>query len=166
MALSSEWRTTPPNNGTPYGPVDATHNPIAESPGRIPGNPTVTAAVAIGAAQVINVTNFPAERSRFRFRLVRRPGIYLRVTKVGTAGSPWTVTAAARPTTTTFTDCSAPVKPAAAVNAATVSIRPPRQHESGDLTANWTSANWATTRSTITLTAGSNAAFQRQICSQ
>ena len=38
VALSNEWRTTPPNNGTAYGPVDATHHPIAESPGRITGN--------------------------------------------------------------------------------------------------------------------------------
>ena len=32
-SANSDWRAAPPNNGTAYGPVDATHPPIARSPG-------------------------------------------------------------------------------------------------------------------------------------
>src|SRR6185295_5369512 len=56
VPLNNEWSTTAPNNGTAYGPVDATHNPIAESAGRILTAgvaPTVAAAVATGTGQAI-----------------------------------------------------------------------------------------------------------------
>ena len=29
VQLDGAWRAAPPNNGNPYGPVDATHSPIA-----------------------------------------------------------------------------------------------------------------------------------------
>jgi hypothetical protein len=162
VALNSEWLTTPPNNGTAYGPVDVTHNPIAESPGRIPGGPVVAAAVATGTAQVINVTNFPVTPTPFKLPTAAA-GWLMRVTKSGTSGSPWTVYCAQRPTTTTFTDCSAPVKPSANISSATLSIVHPDNTSPANLTVNWTSSNWTSTRSTITLTAGTNAAFNANL---
>jgi hypothetical protein len=33
VLLDGNWKTTPPDNGTAYGPVDGTHPPIARSPG-------------------------------------------------------------------------------------------------------------------------------------
>ena len=33
VSLDGNWTTTPPNNGAAYGPVDATHPPIARTPG-------------------------------------------------------------------------------------------------------------------------------------
>jgi len=33
VQLDGDWNAAAPNNGTPYGPVDATHPPIARSPG-------------------------------------------------------------------------------------------------------------------------------------
>jgi hypothetical protein len=103
VPLNNEWLTAPPNNGTPYGPVDATRNPIAESPGRIPGGPVVAAAVAAGNPQVINVTNFPVAPTPFKLPTAAA-GWVMRVTKTGTAGSPWTVYCASKPTATTITE--------------------------------------------------------------
>ena len=52
VQLDGNWRAAAPNNGTPYGPVDATHSPIARSAGRVLVNgamPTIVAAVATGS---------------------------------------------------------------------------------------------------------------------
>ncbi|MGC4085050.1 MAG: pilus assembly PilX N-terminal domain-containing protein [Vicinamibacterales bacterium] len=43
VQLDGNWRATAPNNGTAYGPVDATHPAIARSPG------TTTATITTGA---------------------------------------------------------------------------------------------------------------------
>ena len=55
VLLDGSWITTPPNNGTAYGPVDGTHPPIAQSPG------TITATTAAGSTTAqINVAAMPA----------------------------------------------------------------------------------------------------------
>lgn len=45
VELAGDWVTTPPNNGTAYGPVDATHPPIARSPGHATATGTVAESV-------------------------------------------------------------------------------------------------------------------------
>ena len=35
VQLDGAWRAAPPNNGNPYGPVDATHPPVARSAGLV-----------------------------------------------------------------------------------------------------------------------------------
>jgi hypothetical protein len=50
---NADWRTTPPNNGVPYGPVDATHPPIARSLGIFA--PTVTAQAIAAPGTTINL---------------------------------------------------------------------------------------------------------------
>ena len=49
LVATSNWNAAPPNNGTPYGPVDATHPPIARTPG-------ATAAVTVRGAHAANWT--------------------------------------------------------------------------------------------------------------
>jgi hypothetical protein len=146
VALNNEWRTTPPNNGTAYGPVDATHHPIAESPGRIPGNPTVAAAVATGTTQTIQVTNFPTA-----FRIPTAPrGHYLRVSKSGTN---YTVTCSNK-TSTTFTGCVTTPTPGSAITGATItSVLPDNTTATVNSHA---STTWASPWTTITVASGSN----------
>lgn len=158
VALNAEWRTTAPNNGTAYGPVDATHSPIAESPGRIAGAPTISAAVATGTAQTITLNNYPAA-FRIPVGMTQTGGFQLRVTKSGTSGSPWTVFCSGKTSPTTFTDCSAPTRPSANVTGATVSIVATDSSSPATVTANWSSTNWGSVRSTITITSGSNATW-------
>ena len=50
VLLDGDWMVAPPNNGTPYGPVDATHPPVARSPG--PVTTTTTANTAAAAATI------------------------------------------------------------------------------------------------------------------
>src|SRR5262249_19711199 len=53
VALSGDWKAAPPNNGlAAYGPVDATHPPIARSLGPIPGATVTTQAIAAGATTI------------------------------------------------------------------------------------------------------------------
>ena len=54
-ATSNDWRLVAPNNGTPYGPVDATHPPIARSPGLWTVNTTANTVVP-GAPPAGNIT--------------------------------------------------------------------------------------------------------------
>jgi hypothetical protein len=163
VELDNEWLTTPPNNGTAYGPVDATHNPIAESPGRIAGNPTVTAAVATGTAQTINVTDFPVAPTSFKLPTAAT-GYLLSVTKSGTTGSPFTVYCSGK-TATTFTDCSAATKPYSSGSTTLTGITsvsmilPDNTSQTGVTGASWSSTNWTSARSTITVTAGDNTGY-------
>lgn len=50
VLLDGDWNVAPPNNGTPYGPVDATHPPTATSPG--PVTTTTTANTLVNAATI------------------------------------------------------------------------------------------------------------------
>jgi Tfp pilus assembly protein PilX len=53
VQLAGDWRGAAPNNGVAYGPVDATHPPIARSLGPLPGVPVLTtAATAAGATTI------------------------------------------------------------------------------------------------------------------
>jgi hypothetical protein len=56
VLLDLDWATTVPNNGTAYGPIDATHAPIARSPGTISWN---TAANTSAGAATITVAALP-----------------------------------------------------------------------------------------------------------
>ena len=55
VQLDGNWTTTPPDNGTAYGPISATNPPIARSPGpaTAAGAFTVNGAVGTGANQNI-----------------------------------------------------------------------------------------------------------------
>lgn len=146
VPLNNEWRTVPPNNGTAYGPVDATHNPIAESPGRIPGNPTITNAVATGAAQAVAITNFPTS-----FRIpTAAAGHYLRVSK---SGINYTVTCSGK-TASTFTGCVTAPTPGAAITGATITSV---LTDNSTATVNsHATTTWAAPWTTITVAAGNN----------
>ena len=50
VQLDGDWRAAAPNNGTAYGPVDATHAPIARTIG--PVSTTVNGALAVNAATI------------------------------------------------------------------------------------------------------------------
>jgi Tfp pilus assembly protein PilX len=50
VRLDGDWKVAPPNNGTAYGPVNATHPPVALSPG--PVVTTTTANTAAGDATI------------------------------------------------------------------------------------------------------------------
>lgn len=50
VSLDGNWNNAPPNNGTPYGPVDATHPPIATTQG--PATTTVNALVAAAGTTI------------------------------------------------------------------------------------------------------------------
>jgi hypothetical protein len=54
VQLDGNWTTAAPNNGTAYGPVDATHPPIARSAG--PATGSLNAAVAAGANRTISLS--------------------------------------------------------------------------------------------------------------
>ena len=58
VELAGNWITAAPDNGTPYGPVDATHPPIARSEGSVTAS--VNLAVGAGNAKKIRVTAMPA----------------------------------------------------------------------------------------------------------
>ncbi|HZR24058.1 MAG TPA: pilus assembly PilX N-terminal domain-containing protein [Vicinamibacterales bacterium] len=57
--LDGDWLGAPPNNGTPYGPVDATHPPIARALGSTGTLATTSANTAAGAT-TISVNAVPA----------------------------------------------------------------------------------------------------------
>src|SRR4051812_1869115 len=62
VQLAGNWTTTPPNNGlATYGPVDATHPPMAWSPGPSPAGSTTGTVTACGGCTTtqVNVTAVP-----------------------------------------------------------------------------------------------------------
>jgi Tfp pilus assembly protein PilX len=127
VSLDGNWNTTPPNNGTAYGPVNATHPPIATSGG--PKSVTTNANTAANAA-TINVASIPAGWGP--------PTLTLNATAVTCTGR----------TPTSFTGCTgtpASAKPAtitATINSVALSTT--------------TTANTAANAATIQVTSTSN----------
>ncbi|MBS1819282.1 MAG: pilus assembly PilX N-terminal domain-containing protein [Acidobacteria bacterium] len=110
VQLDGNWKTNPPNNGAAYGPVNATHPPIARSPGTVTA--VITGGAASGAGRTLTIgAGVPA--------FFKVPD-----TLTVTAGANnWTLTGcAATKTLTTFT-CTAvnPAHGAATAAGATVS---------------------------------------------
>jgi hypothetical protein len=58
VLLDGNWNITVPNNGTAYGPIDASHPPIARSPGLNTVN--LSAAAAAGNNVTLTVASVPA----------------------------------------------------------------------------------------------------------
>jgi hypothetical protein len=159
VALDGNWRTAAPSGYT----VDATHSPIGRSPGRLTGAPAVSALVTTGTSQSISVTNLPA-LFKLQPAAGQTTGFLLRVTKSGTTGSPFTVYCSGK-TATTFEDCSATTKPYSSGSTTLTGITsvsmilPNNTSQAGVTGASWSSTNWASARSRITVTSGDNSAY-------
>jgi hypothetical protein len=89
VKLDNNWNTTPPTSGVTYGPINASHPPVARSLGHIAT--TTTASTAVNAA-TIAVASIPA--------IYRTPPL-----TVGPGSVPVTCTGR---TLTTFTGCTVP----------------------------------------------------------
>jgi len=131
VQLDGNWKTNPPNNGTAYGPVNATHPPIARSPG------TVTAIITGGAASGNGRT------------LTIGAGVpnYFKVpdTLTVTAGANnWTLTGCSTTKTLTTFTCTAVVPAHAAATAAGATVRGTVATVDGNIQVQTTTtANWA-----------------------
>ncbi len=153
LALAG-WVTAPPAG---YGPVDATHPPIARSPG--PQAVTITNAAIAATANALIPTTAPIPEYFAPYRGVGVLGnVSLIVTKAGQAGSPWTVNCTGT-TGTTFTGCVPLVNPAATVTpAANVTVTATIPTVDGNVVvSSLLNANWAAGWGTMTVV--STAAF-------
>lgn len=138
IQLDGNWNITVPDNGTPYGPIDASHPPVARTPG--PSPLTVNGQHNAGWT-VLNVNG--ALPAYFRIPTL---------TVTPAAGAPQVVVCAGR-TPTSFTGCTQPTAPVAA--GATVSAAPNSVNSTTPSTV--TTANW--TLGAPTITVASTAAF-------
>ena len=59
VSLDGNWTTTPPNNGTAYGPINATHPPDCAVPCAVDGDCRPPTAAAARTASTINVGSVP-----------------------------------------------------------------------------------------------------------
>ena len=144
-----------------YGPVDATHPPIARTPGPQAAVTVTNAAVAASAGVLRTIPIVTAPGIPAYFAPYKGVGTtQVTVTKAGQAGSPWNLVCTGTSGTplpinaNLFTGCTfvAPsVAPGAAVNtggvpAASVSATIPTVDGpvvvTSNLNANWTNANW------------------------
>jgi len=151
VQLDGNWVGAPPAGYV----VDATHPPIARTPGPVAAM-TVNGAVNTGANRSI-VTCAPVCPTPLLIPYYKIP-VTLTVTKAGQAGSPWTVTCTGT-TATTFTGCIPVVPPLATVTTAGaptvsggVATVDGNVNVSQTLTADW-AAGWGT------ITVASTAAF-------
>ena len=151
MQLDGNWIAAPPAG---YGPVDATHPPVARSTG-LQSVQITNAAIAAGANKNIpTAAAIPAYRAPYKGLLTTQ----ITMTKPGVAGSPWIVTCTGT-TATTFTGCVPVVNPAATVTpagGATVSATIPTV-DGNVVVSSALNANWAAGWGTITVV--SSAAF-------
>jgi hypothetical protein len=165
VALDGPWRTAPPNNGTPYGPLDASRPPIARSPGRLAViggfEPQVSAAVAAGGT-TINVTNpgAPAGARDFTPTAFKLPsnaaGEYYSLT-VRSGANSYSLTCRTKASATQFTGCVTTTPPAATVNTGAGVVVVAGLANDTFVTSNL-NANWANPWTSITVV--STAAYQ------
>ncbi len=94
VRLDGDWKTTPPDNGVAYGPVDGTHPPIARSMGVLSSN--TSANTAAGDA-TISVGAIPA--------IYLTPQVTVTNSGTGATIGPFTCTGR---TATSFTGCAVP----------------------------------------------------------
>lgn len=145
VSLDGNWRFSPPNNGTAYGPVNATHPAIARSPGTTTA--TITAGATSGTGKTLTIgAGVPA---------------YFKVpdTLTVTSGaSTWTLTGcSATKTATTFT-CTAVTPAHSSATAAGAMVSGSVSTVDGPLTTNTTTtASWAS--GSLTLTVGTTVHF-------
>jgi hypothetical protein len=155
VRLDGNWRTTPPNNGAVYGPVDPAHPPIARSPGRVIVNanlPTVGAAVAASTNTIITVSNptaanavlpvefkLPSTGTQYYSLTVNKGGTLYPVTcKSKTISSPYQFTGCV----TTSPPGSSPVSTSSPTPTLSAAL-PNNTLVSTNITANWASP-WST----------------------
>jgi hypothetical protein len=167
VQLDGNWRTTPPNNGAPYGPVSATRPPIARSPGRVGlvggSEPTVLTAVA-AAGTTINVTNpaAPAGARDFLPAAFKVPSLapgateYFSLT-VRSGANVYSLTCRNKASATQFTGCVTTSPPAATVNTGAGVVVVAALTNDTLVTSNL-NANWASPWTSITVV--DTAAFQ------
>ena len=126
VLLDGNWNVTVPNNGTAYGPINASHPPIARSPGLTTVN--LSAATAAGNNMTLTVASVPAY---FRPPVFRMLGIDVTCTGrtantfTGCAGTPAAATGTAVTTknpVNSVPNISTNLTLATAVNAATLNV--------------------------------------------
>jgi hypothetical protein len=156
VQLDGNWRTTPPNNGTPYVGL-----PIARSPGRllVNGNlPTVAAAVAASNNTTITVSNPTAANAvlpvEWKLPTVAAPGVEYFALTVNKGGVLYNLTCRTKASATQFTGCVSTTPPAATVaTPATVSAA----LSNNTVVSSNLNASWASPWTSITVV--STAAF-------
>jgi len=142
--LDGNWNTTVPNNGVAYGPIDATHPPVARTPPLITVN-TSGGSVNSGTNRTITVASVPT---------YFRPPASMSVLN-GTTVTAATISGCTGRTATTFTGCT--VAGASIPSGRTVSA----VVDSATVTAT-TSGSTVSTGSGRTITVDSTAAFAPQ----
>lgn len=135
VALDGNWRTTPPNNGVAYGPVDATHPPVARSPG------LTTATISTGATNGTNRTLTIAAGVPAYFRLPA-------TLTVTSGANTWSVACTGK-TLTTFTGCTS--TPAHTVNTTTGTVTGSIATVDGALSAQTAVTSWTSGSTTVTV---------------
>ena len=136
VALDGNWRTTPPNNGTAYGPVDATHPAVARSPG------LTTAVISTGATAGTNRTLTIAAGVPANFRVPA-------TMTVTNGASSWSIACTGK-TLTTFTGCTS--TPAHSVNTTSGTVSASIASVDGPLTVQTTVTSWTSGSTTVTVT--------------
>jgi hypothetical protein len=126
VLLDGNWNITVPNNGTAYGPIDASHPPIARSPGLNTVN--LSAATAAGSNLTLTVASVPAY---FRPPTLRMLGIDVTCTSrttnqfmgcVGTPAAASTTAVTARDPVNSVPNVSTNLTAATVVNAAILNV--------------------------------------------
>jgi hypothetical protein len=126
VLLDGNWNVAVPNNGTAYGPINASHPPIARSPGLTTVN--LTAASAAGNNVTLTVAAVPAN---FRPPTLRVLGVDVTCTGrvpnqftgcAGTPAAPNATAVTARDPINSVPNVSTNLTAAAAVNAATLNV--------------------------------------------
>lgn len=139
--LEGNWLTTPPNNGTAYGPVNATHPPVARSPGLTTA--VITSGSAAGNAETLGVA-------------AGVPG-YFQVPDMLTVidgGTTWTLTGCSATKTQTDFTCTAVTPPHMGVTtAAGATLRGTVSTIDGNIIkSTQLSAAWVSTALTLSVT--------------
>ena len=149
VLLDGNWRASAPNNGVAYGPVNATHPPIARSPG------TVTAVITAGATTGTNKTLTIAAGVPAYFKV---PDTLILV-KTGTGAGTWTLTGCAATKTQTsatagtFTCTNVSPSHALTTTASGATVSGTVVTPDGNITeSTTTTANWVNNGATISVT--------------
>lgn len=135
VTLDGNWRTTPPTNGVAYGPVDATHPPVARSPG------LTTAVISTGATAGTNKTLTIAAGLPAYFRIPA-------ALTVTSGADTWSIACTGK-TLTTFTGCTS--TPAHTVNTSSGTVTGSLSSVDGALTVQTTVTSWSSGSTTVTV---------------
>ncbi|MFN7916204.1 MAG: pilus assembly PilX N-terminal domain-containing protein [Vicinamibacterales bacterium] len=145
VSLDGNWRMSPPNNGTAYGPVDSTHPAIARSPG------TTTAIITTGAASGTNRTMTISAGVPNYFKV---PDMLT----VTSGANTWTLTGCSTTKTATTFTCTAVAPAHASATALGATVSGTVNSVDGPITiTTTTTSSWA--GGSLTLTVGSTMLF-------